>query len=37
MTETAFSATKRRYGSAASSSAWYCEFRELVLTATVYT
>jgi len=36
MAETAFSAIKRRYGSAVRPSAWYREFRELVLTAAVY-
>ena len=36
MAETAFSAIKRRYGSAVGSSAWYRQFRELVLTAAVY-
>jgi IS5 family transposase len=36
MAETAFSAIKRRYGSAVGPSAWYREFRELVLTAAVY-
>jgi len=36
MAETAFSAIKRRYGSAVGPSAWYRQFRELVLTATVY-
>lgn len=34
--ETALLAIKRRFGSAAGPSAWYCQFRELVLTATVY-
>jgi hypothetical protein len=29
-------AIKRRYGSAVGPSAWYRQFRELVLTATVY-
>jgi IS5 family transposase len=37
MAEAAFSAIKRRYGSAVGPSAWYREVRELVLTATVYT
>jgi len=36
MAETAFSAIKRRYGAAVRPRAWYREFRELVLTATVY-
>ncbi|SEP25037.1 hypothetical protein SAMN05216388_105417 [Halorientalis persicus] len=36
MAETAFSAIKRRYGSAVRPRAWYREFRELVLTAAVY-
>ncbi len=36
MAETAFSAIKRRYGSAVRPSVWYREFRELVLTAAVY-
>jgi IS5 family transposase len=36
MAESAFSAIKRRYGSAVGSRAWYRQFRELVLTATVY-
>jgi IS5 family transposase len=36
MAESAFSAIKRRYGSAVGPSAWYRQFRELVLTATVY-
>jgi IS5 family transposase len=36
MAETAFSAIKRRYGSAVGPSTWYRQFRELVLTATVY-
>lgn len=36
MAETAFSAIKRRYGSAVRSRAWYRQFRELILTATVY-
>jgi IS5 family transposase len=36
MAETAFSAIKRRYGSAVGPSAWYRQFRELVLTAAVY-
>jgi len=36
MAESAFSAIKRRYGSAVEPSAWYREFRELVLTAAVY-
>lgn len=36
MAETAFSAIKRRYGTAVRPSAWYREFRELVLTAAVY-
>jgi IS5 family transposase len=34
--ETAFSAIKRRFGSAVRPSVWYREFRELILTATVY-
>jgi IS5 family transposase len=33
MAESAFSAIKRRYGSAVRPSTWYREFRELVLTA----
>ena len=36
MAESAFSAIKCRYGSAVRPSAWYREFRELVLTAAVY-
>jgi len=36
MAESAFSAIKRRYGSAVGPSAWYRQFRELVLTGTVY-
>ncbi len=36
MAESAFSAIKRRFGSAVGPSAWYREFRELVLTVTVY-
>ena len=36
MAETAFSAIKRRFGPAVHPRAWYREFRELVLTATVY-
>jgi len=36
MAETAFSAIKRRFGSAVGPSAWYREFRELVLTVAVY-
>jgi len=36
MTESAFSAIKRPYGSAVGPSAWYRQFRELVLIATVY-
>jgi len=36
MAETAFSAIKRRFGSAVGLSAWYREFRELVLPAAVY-
>ena len=36
MAETAFSAIKRRFSLAVHSRAWYCEFRELVLTAAVY-
>lgn len=36
MAETAFSAIKRRFGSAVRPSAWYREFRELVLTAAFY-
>ena len=36
MAETAFSAIKRRYGSAVRPSVWYREFRELVLTTAVY-
>lgn len=36
MAETAFSAIKRRYGSAIRPGVWYREFRELVLTAAVY-
>jgi IS5 family transposase len=36
MIETAFSAIKRRFGPAVHPCAWYREFRELVLTATVY-
>ena len=36
MAESTFSAIKRRYGSAVGPSAWYRQFRELVLTATVY-
>jgi len=36
MAETAFSAIKRRYDSAIRPSAWYRQFRELVLTAAVY-
>jgi len=35
MAETAFSAVKRRYGSAVRPSAWYREFCQLVLTAAV--
>jgi len=34
--ETAFSAIKRRYGSAVRPSVWNREFRELVLNAAVY-
>ena len=36
MAETAFSVIKRRFGPAVHPCAWYREFRELVLTATVY-
>jgi IS5 family transposase len=36
MAESAFSAIKRRFGSAVGPSAWYREFRELVLTVAVY-
>ena len=36
MAETTFLAIKRRFGPAAHPRAWYREFRELVLTATVY-
>ncbi|WP_225335217.1 IS5 family transposase [Halomicrobium urmianum] len=36
MAESAFSAIKRRYGSAVRPGIWYREFRELVLTAAVY-
>lgn len=36
MAEIAFSAIKRRYGSAVGPSAWYRQFRELVVTAAVY-
>ncbi|ELZ43758.1 transposase IS4 family protein [Halorubrum californiense DSM 19288] len=36
MAEIAFSAIKRRFGTAVPPRAWYREFRELVLTATVY-
>ena len=36
MAETAFSAIKRRYGSAVRSRTWYRQFRELILTAAVY-
>jgi len=36
MAETVFSAIKRRFGSAVWPSAWYREFRELVLTVAVY-
>ena len=36
MAETAFSAIKRRFGSAVRPSAWYREFCEFVLTAAVY-
>ena len=36
MAETAFSAIKRRYGSAVGPSAWYRQFREIVVTATIY-
>lgn len=36
MVETEFSAIKRGYGSAGRPSAWYRQFRELLLTATVY-
>jgi len=36
MAESAFSAIKRRYGSAVGPSARYREFKELVLTAAVY-
>ncbi|MDB2294666.1 transposase, partial [Halorubrum ezzemoulense] len=36
MAETAFSAIKRRFGPAVHIRAWYREFRELVVTATVY-
>ncbi|QGA82156.1 Transposase, IS5 family [Halomicrobium sp. LC1Hm] len=35
MTEAAFSAIKRRFGSAVGPSAWYREFRKLVLTVAV--
>ncbi len=36
MAETAFSAINRLFGSAVGPSAWYREFRELVLTVAVY-
>ena len=36
MAESAFSAIKHRFGSAVRPSAWYREFRELVLTIAVY-
>jgi IS5 family transposase len=36
MAETAFSAMRRRFGFAVEPSAWYRQFRELVLTAAVY-
>jgi IS5 family transposase len=36
MAESAFSAIKRRYGSAVGPGVWYRQFRELVLTAAVY-
>lgn len=36
MAKMAFSAIKRRYGSAVRPSVWYRQVRELVLTATVY-
>ena len=36
MAESAFSAIKRRFGPAVHPRAWYREFRELVVTATVY-
>ena len=36
MAETAFSTIKRRVGPAVHPRAWYREFRELVVTATVY-
>jgi IS5 family transposase len=36
MAENAVSAIKRRYGSAVGPSAWYRQFRELVLTVAVY-
>jgi IS5 family transposase len=36
MAETAFSVIKRRYGSAVRLSAWYRQFREVVLTTIVY-
>ena len=36
MAESAFSAIKRRYGSAVGPGVWYRQFRELVLTTAVY-
>ena len=36
MAETVFSAIKRRYGAAVGPSAWYRQFRELILTTAVY-
>ncbi len=36
MAESAFSAIKHRYGSAVEPSTWYHEFREMVLTVTIY-
>jgi IS5 family transposase len=36
MAESAFSAIKRRFGSAVGPSAWYREFRELVVTVAVH-
>ena len=36
MAEPAFSAIKQRFGAAVRPSAWYREFRQLVLTAAVY-
>jgi IS5 family transposase len=36
MAETAFSAIKRRFGSAVGLTAWYRQLRQLLLIATVY-